>query len=226
MTGWPSGSRAADGCGKIFPVSPAAGPIVKAGAKRTTKCLKERAESRCNGPGVLFPARLDKPENQRTPESIMTLHELKILLREHGNRLFQLRLPDGSPVPVSFHVTEVGRVSKTFIDCGGTLRESTVCQLQVWIGEDVDHRLEAGKAAAILEKAKAFLPDESIPVEIEYEDRVISQYTIEGHESREDAVILNLAHKHTACLAPELCKVPVSRFSIDPAPRRGASRCC
>ncbi len=138
----------------------------------------------------------------------MKLQEFKQLLSNEAEKHFRLSLPDGSPVPVSFHITEVGRVQKTFIDCGGVLRESVACQLQVWVGEDVDHRIEARKAAKILDKAKSLLPDESIPVEIEYEDRVISQYLIASHESSADSVILKLAHKHTECLAPELCIVP------------------
>ncbi len=135
----------------------------------------------------------------------MTLSELKSLLAAHPDFHFRLRLPDGSPVPVSFHITEVGRVSKTFLDCGGTLRETTTCQLQVWVGVDYDHRIETRKMAGILENGKSLLPDDSVPVEIEYEDRVLSQHTIAGHELIDDAVILRLAHKHTECLAPELC---------------------
>jgi len=151
----------------------------------------------------------------------MNLNEFKSLLANEGDKHFRIQLPDGSPVPVSFHVTEVGKVQKTFIDCGGTLREVVTCQLQVWVGEDVDHRIEAKKAAKILEKAKSFLPDESIPVEIEYEDKVISQYTIETFDSGADSVVLRLAHKHTECLAPELCMVPVTK----PANTSSAS-CC
>ncbi len=150
----------------------------------------------------------------------MNLSEFKSLLKSQAHKQFRIQLPDGSPVPVSFHVTEVGLVQKTFIDCGGTLREQASCQLQVWVGEDGDHRLEAGKALLILEKAKSFLPDESIPVEVEYEDQVISQYTIEGHDSDEDSVVLNLAHKHTDCLAKELCGVPST------GTKTGASSCC
>jgi hypothetical protein len=90
------------------------------------------------------------------------------------------------------------------------------------VGEDYDHRIETGKMAAILEKGKALLPDDSIPVEIEYEDRVISQYTIAGHALTDDAVILTLAHKHTECLAPELCGLPSFHLpAID-----GKSSCC
>ncbi|MBX3742077.1 MAG: hypothetical protein KF712_13855 [Akkermansiaceae bacterium] len=138
----------------------------------------------------------------------MNLSQLKSLLATNSGSSFRIRLPDGLAVPVSFHVTEVGRVQKTFLDCGGKLRESIACQLQVWVGSDYDHRLETGKMAAILDKAKDYLPDEAIPVEVEYEDTVISQYTIEGHEVSDDAVVLILAHKHTECLAPELCGLP------------------
>jgi len=153
----------------------------------------------------------------------MILSELKSLLRDHAGLHFRIRLPDGEAVPLSFHVTEVGRVHKTFLDCGGTLRETLACQLQVWVGQDYDHRIETGKMAKILDKAQAYLPDESIPVEIEYEDRVISQYTIAGHEITADAVILLLAHKHTECLAPELCGLP----SIDRLPAiSGKNPCC
>lgn len=157
----------------------------------------------------------------------MTLSELRTLLLEQGHKHFRLKLPDGSPVPVSFHVTEAGRVQKTFMDCGGTLRETMTCQLQVWVGQDADHRIEARKAAAILDKARAILPDDSVPVEIEYEDKVISQYTIEGHEATAGAVVLRLAAKHTDCLAKELCGVPVVAAAGAPAvPCCGPQGCC
>ncbi|MES2440244.1 MAG: DUF6428 family protein [Verrucomicrobiota bacterium] len=158
----------------------------------------------------------------------MNLTELKSLLSEHSDRFFRIALPDGNSVPVSFHVTEVGRVQKTFLDCGGKLRESITCQLQVWVGEDYDHRIETGKMAKILEKANAYLPDETIPVEIEYEDKVISQYIIEGHDLTAEAVVLRLAHKHTECLAPELCGLPDLRLPAigGKAPCCGPGTCC
>ncbi len=138
----------------------------------------------------------------------MLLQELKSLLAEFSDRHFRISLPGGNPVPLSFHVTEVGHVHKSFLDCGGKPRENRSCQLQIWVGEDYEHRIETGKLAAILDKARALLPDETVPVEIEYEDNVISQYTIRTYELTEDAVVLHLAHKHTECLAPELCGLP------------------
>lgn len=107
------------------------------------------------------------------------------------------------------------------------LRESVACQLQVWVGEDFDHRIGTEKMTSILNKAKDYLPDETIPVEIEYEDRVISQYTIEYYEVTDEAVVLRLDHKHTECLAPERCGLPPSPGSKNKAePCCGPSGCC
>lgn len=158
----------------------------------------------------------------------MKLSELKSLLNEHADLAFRIALPDGNAVPLCFHVTEVGKLHKTFLDCGGKLRETQTCQLQVWVGEDYEHRIETRKMAAILEKGGSILSDSSLPVEIEYEDRVISQYTITGHELTDEAVILQLAHKHTECLAPELCGLPSLRLpAIGGKPSScGPSGCC
>ncbi len=49
----------------------------------------------------------------------MKLFELQNLLETNRDKLFSLQLPDENRVPVSFHITEVGQVNKTFIDCGG-----------------------------------------------------------------------------------------------------------
>lgn len=152
----------------------------------------------------------------------MQLKELKSLLAENADRHFRIRLPEGDAIPQSFHVTEIGHVRKTFLDCGGTRRETETCQLQVWVGEDYNHRIETGKMASILERGKTVLPDDSVPVEIEYEDHVISQYTITGHVITDNAVILALAHKHTECLAPELCGLP----SINRLPALGGKTSC
>ncbi|MBL7884337.1 MAG: hypothetical protein JNL69_09725, partial [Bacteroidia bacterium] len=53
--------------------------------------------------------------------------------------------PNGLPVPVHFHVTEVGQITKHFIDCGGTVRDEKVVNFQLWEANDVDHRLAPEK---------------------------------------------------------------------------------
>jgi len=154
----------------------------------------------------------------------MQLHEFKSLLQAHPEKAFRLSLPGGKPVPGSFHITEVGRIQKTFLDCGGKLHESETCQLQVWVGEDEDHRIETQKMAGILEKARSFLGSDSLPLEFEYEDQAISQYIVEGHEVSEEAVVFQLGSKHTACLAMEIC-CPSSGDEFDEE-EAGEGSCC
>ena len=54
-------------------------------------------------------------------------------------------LPDGTSVPEHFHVTEVGLITKNFIDCGGTVRKETVVNFQLWEANDFEHRLKPQK---------------------------------------------------------------------------------
>ena len=68
----------------------------------------------------------------------MKLSEIKALLNTVASVDF--RLPDGSFVPEHFHVTEVGVVTKHFIDCGGTVRNEKVANFQLM--EDLDIEVE------------------------------------------------------------------------------------
>lgn len=152
----------------------------------------------------------------------MLLSELKNLLEKYSKHFFRIQLPSGNRIPLCFHITEIGYVQKTFFDCGGIKRETSCCQLQVWVGEDYQHRIETEKMAAILEKGSCLFPSETLPVEIEYEEKLISQYTIQTHLVSHEEVILVLAHKHTECLAPELCSIP----SFSRLPALGAKASC
>ncbi len=138
----------------------------------------------------------------------MKLSQLKTLLQTNRDKQFLLQLPNRKDVPHSFHITEVGFVEKKFIDCGGKTHTTQTCQLQAWIGPDIDHRIEAGKMADILDISASILPHEFLEVEIEYEDDVISQYPIANALVTEHSVVLQLTTKHTDCLAKELCLVP------------------
>ncbi len=54
----------------------------------------------------------------------MKLSDVKAELSQLKKITFQL--PNGELVPNHFHVTEVGKITKNFIDCGGTLRREEV----------------------------------------------------------------------------------------------------
>ena len=137
----------------------------------------------------------------------MTIAELRRLLEAHPGVMMHFMLPDKAFVPAHYHITEVGRVHKDFIDCGGTVRSSTSCVLQVWVADDVDHRLDSTKLAKILQVAGPLLQSDDLPVNVEYEDAVVSQYPIGGAEITPGGILFSLGTTHTACLAPDKCGV-------------------
>ena len=151
----------------------------------------------------------------------MKLHQFKALLEDNRDKQFRLQLPDERAIPVSFHITEVGLVTKSFIDCGGKIHNVQTCQLQVWLGSDSDHRIEAGKMADILKVAQKIVPDDNLDLEIEYEDQMISQYPVADTFINDEAVTLLLTTKHTDCLAKELCLTPANEASCC-----GTTGCC
>src|ERR1700733_7466259 len=109
----------------------------------------------------------------------MNLAELKEILAAHADKEMRFVLPGGKSIPAQYHITEVGHVKKDFIDCGGTIRSASACVLQAWVAKnDEDHRLVAGKLGAILDLAGKILPEAELPVELEYEAPVISQFSI------------------------------------------------
>jgi hypothetical protein len=137
----------------------------------------------------------------------MNLKELKACLQAQPELVLALALPDGRRVPAHYHVTEVGHIAKRFVDCGGTFRASETVVLQTHVGspQDDGHRLTAGKLAHILGLAASILPSAELPVEVEYEDEVISQFPITGARRAGDTLTLQLGAKHTDCLAREKC---------------------
>ncbi|WP_020468748.1 DUF6428 family protein [Zavarzinella formosa] len=138
---------------------------------------------------------------------MLNLRQLDRILTANPKSAIHLMLPDGDFVPAHFHVTEVGRVHKQFVDCGGTKRESLSCLLQVWTADDVHHRLDTTKLGDILRHTESLFRDEDPPVEVEYESGVISQYPVGGVEMTPAGLLLTLGTKHTECLAPDKCGV-------------------
>lgn len=137
----------------------------------------------------------------------MTLDSFLGALDANPAASLHLMLPDGAFVPAHFHVTEVGRVQKDFIDCGGTTRSAAACTLQVWVADDTDHRLAASKLAKIVRLAAPLLKAPDLPVEVEYESGVVSQYPVAAAEVTPSGLLLHLGTKHTACLAQDRCGV-------------------
>lgn len=136
----------------------------------------------------------------------MTLKEFKQQLEQIGALKFQL--PDGSWVPSHFHVTEVGLVSKHFIDCGGTVRTEHVVNLQLWEANDFDHRLAPEKLLRIIGSSEAVLSLKDHEVEVEYQGKTIEKYNLESQGDH-----FALVSKFTDCLAKDHCGIPEEQLS-------------
>jgi hypothetical protein len=135
----------------------------------------------------------------------MRISELATALSTHPDHTIRFQLPNGELTPAHAHVTEVARISKRFIDCGGTLREESLCRLQTWVADDYQHRLTAGKLAKILEKGRSILGADDLEVDIEHDLGFVTQLPLRAAESKGSELVLVLTGKNTACLAPELC---------------------
>ena len=118
-------------------------------------------------------------------------------------------LPDGSQVPAHFHVTEVGQVSKKYIDCGGTLREESKVTFQLWEDGDVDHRLAASKLLNIIGLAEGLLSIPDLEVEVEYQGDTIGRYGLDFNETD-----FLLTATQTDCLAKDKCGIPTEKPKI------------
>jgi hypothetical protein len=156
----------------------------------------------------------------------MNFTELKSRLQASPDHALSILLPDGGRVPRHFHVTEVGHVAKKFVDCGGTIRSSETCVLQALVGSDDHHRLTAGRLAHILDLAKPVLPMSDLPVEIEYEAEVISQFPLQEIIAEGESLTLHLGLKHTDCLAKDKCGMESGCCADEGSSAGEAGACC
>ena len=130
------------------------------------------------------------------------------------------RLPDGSYLPPHFHVTEVGRVTKHFIDCGRVERTETAANFQLWEAGDYDHRLVPQKFLHILTLSKKVLGEDDLEIEVEYQQNTIGKFGLDF-----DGTDFVLTQKQTACLAQDACGIPDKAMPAQAccAPSKG---CC
>jgi len=135
----------------------------------------------------------------------MKLSEFKAALDQSADKTLALLLPTGNNVPAHFHITEVGRTEKWFVDCGGKVRYRAFASLQVWVADDVDHRLPASKLSAIIDKAGDLMGPGDPELQVECQEGTIGLFSIEGAEVKDGSIVFALASKQTACLAMEIC---------------------
>ncbi|WP_407401820.1 DUF6428 family protein [Chryseobacterium sp.] len=137
----------------------------------------------------------------------MKLSEIKNILPTLENVQFQLE--NGKWVPEHFHVTEVGSVTKNFIDCGGVIRSEKIVNFQLWNANDFEHRLKPHKLLQIIKLSEEKLGIEDHDIEVEYQDTTIGKYDLEFNGKH-----FILKNKTTACLAEDACGIPAEKKNI------------
>ena len=147
----------------------------------------------------------------------MKLSELKSQLSTVTNLTFVQ--PNGAFVPRHFHITEIGFISKHFIDCGGDFHKEEVASMQIWVAEDFDHRLKPSGLLNIIDISKKVLGDTDLEVEVEYQTETIGKYSLDF--KGENFV---LVPKHTDCLAKSTCGIPEKKLELVGAETEGG--CC
>jgi hypothetical protein len=134
-----------------------------------------------------------------------TLQQLVEALNKADGRIVRFELPTTSLLTPHVHLTEVARIDKKFVDCGGTLRTDSSCRLQVYQADDTEHRITAAKFAQILAKGAGVLGSTNLPVEVEVEAPYLSVFPVIATRLEEKQVVISLGIRHTACLAEDVC---------------------
>lgn len=137
----------------------------------------------------------------------MKLSEVKNHLKTVEN--IQFILPNGSFIPSHFHVTEVGGVTRNFIDCGGTVRITNVINFQLWEDGDLDHKLVPEKLLNIIALSEEKLSLGDFEIEVEYQAETIGKYHLDF-----DGTNFLLVATKTDCLAPSLCGTPEEKTAV------------
>jgi len=138
----------------------------------------------------------------------MKLSAFKELVQSVDDLRFEL--PNGEFVPKHFHVTEVGYITKNFIDCGGTVREEKVVNLQLWYSTDYDHKLVPQRLMDIIKLSEEKLNIGDFEIEVEYQSDTIGKYGMDFNGKN-----FMLTSKMTDCLAPSKCEVPQEKVKLD-----------
>jgi len=131
----------------------------------------------------------------------MKLSEIKSILKDAESVNFLLE--NGKTVPEHFHVTEIGVVTKHFIDCGGKIRQESKANFQLWDANDYEHRLKPKKLLNIISLCETKLDIGNFEIEVEYQDETIGKYGLAYNGK--DFLLTNM---ETACLAKEQCGTP------------------
>lgn len=150
----------------------------------------------------------------------MTLKELKQALSQ--TKTVRVALPNGRLIPEYFHVTEMGKIQKHFIDCGNTIRTEEKISFQIWHAQDYDHRLSPEKFLSIIKASEKLIDNEDLPIVVEYQTDLSLSYFGLTFENE----VFQLTPIEATCLANDHCGIPEEKMKISLKDLQNNSSCC
>ena len=137
----------------------------------------------------------------------MKLLELKNILKTLSEISFQFE--NGLHIPQHFHITEIGLITKDFIDCGGVIRNEKLISFQLWHANDFNHRLKPKNILEIISIAENSIISEDLEIEVEYQNSTIGKYGLSFNGEN-----FILKSKTTNCLAEDNCGIQNSKPKV------------
>ena len=139
----------------------------------------------------------------------MKLSQFKSQLE--NSEQFSFQLPNGLLIPAHFHITEMGLMTKNFIDCGISIHNESKVTFQLWFANDFEHRLTATNALKIIEMSQKIIGTDDFEIEVEYQmQETIGKFGLDFANGN-----FQLTKKETTCLAQDSCGFPVVKTKIE-----------
>ncbi len=138
----------------------------------------------------------------------MKLSQFKNLLE--NSEKFSFQLPSGTMVPKHFHITEMGMITKHFIDCGISVHQENKISFQLWFANDLDHVLKSDVALKIIAASDKIIGNEDLEIEVEYQmEETIGKFGLDYANGN-----FQLTKKETTCLAIDSCGIPNEKLKV------------
>jgi len=137
----------------------------------------------------------------------MKISELKNQLKNITELNF--KLPNGNAIPAHFHLTEIGLITKDFVDCGVSIHHEKWATMQLWGANDTEHRLQPANLLKIIDNSVKIIGTEDLEVEVEYQTDTIGRY---GLDFKDNNFVLTA--KYTDCLAQDKCGIPQEKPKV------------
>lgn len=132
-------------------------------------------------------------------------------LKNHLNNVTELnfKLPNGNAIPAHFHLTEIGLITKDFVDCGVSIHHEKWATMQLWVANDTEHRLQPSNLLKIIDNSVKIIGTEDLEVEVEYQTDTIGRYSLDFIDN---SFVLTV--KYTDCLAQDKCGIPKEKPKV------------